>query len=91
MVITSSRLDRFARPVAGSEPAERGIALISVVLLLTGISDLWRFDGIASASAYRAISIAGLTARGVVLGCVIALAASGELQGKKYIPSIPTI
>jgi hypothetical protein len=67
------------------------LALIAVLLLLTGIDDLWRFGGTPSASAYRALTIAGTTARGIVVGCIVALWASGELSGKKCAPAARNI
>ncbi len=62
-------------------------ALIAVLLLLTGVGDLWRFGGASSANAYRALTIAGTTARGIGVGCIVALWASSELSGKKCVPS----
>jgi hypothetical protein len=66
-------------------------ALVAFLFLLTGVGDFWCLGGASSAGAYRAMSIAGLSARGIALGCIIALAASGELHGKKRMPPTLTI
>ena len=66
-------------------------ALISFLLLLTGVGDFWRLGGAPSANAYRALTIAGTTARGIVVGCVIALCVSNELSGRKCVPGVRNI
>ena len=67
-------------------------AVVAFLFLLTGASDFWLFtSGTRSDNVYRAILTLGNTARGLALGCFIALWASGELLGKKCTPRTPII
>src|SRR5712691_9137078 len=85
-------LELFSRTRSRERWALALFALISFLFLLTGVSDFWLFSsGTRSDSAYRTIMIVGHVARGVAMGCVIALWASGELFGKKCIPRTPNI
>jgi hypothetical protein len=64
------------------------LALISLLLLLTGLGNLWLFAGacvtgrVPSDASYRIMMIAGRIARGIAAGCIIALCASGQLLGR---------
>jgi hypothetical protein len=79
----------FSRTYSRERWALALFALISLLFLLTGLGDFWLFGGarlfggFPSDATYRSIMIAGHTGRGIAMGCIIALSASGQLLGKK--------
>jgi hypothetical protein len=88
-------LELFSRTHSRERWALVLFAFISLLFLLTGLGDFWLFGGSRlfggspSDATYRSMMIAGHIVRGIAMGCVIALSASGQLLGRKSSVSTP--